>query len=164
MIDTMLVNEQWNTGDGITRFCKDKVYDHVKKLKHAHVFIWYTVVQYLTKNSVKTCITDFDHTLKRYIYCIFANQLYLWHSKCDAIVVECLPPYICTVIGQPNLIFTGMHLCKISRDVLSMDEELHIISFILIVHIYPCMFQMRPSIKGLDESSYPFMNLKIAVL
>ena len=34
MIDTMLVNEPWNTGDGITRFCKDTVYDHVKKLKH----------------------------------------------------------------------------------------------------------------------------------
>ena len=45
-----------------------------------------------------------------------------------------------------------------------MDEELQLISFLLIVHIYPCMFQMRPSIRGLDESSYPIMNLKIAVL
>ena len=37
------------------------------KLKHTHVFIWYTVVQYLTKSSANTCITDFEHILKRYI-------------------------------------------------------------------------------------------------
>ena len=45
-----------------------------------------------------------------------------------------------------------------------MDEELQLISFLLIVYIYSCRFQMPPSIKGLDESSYPIMNLEIAVL